>query len=119
MNARSTVAALGLSLFTVAEARAQETTCVSVDSAGVLGLTTSRWPAISADGRVIAFVGYSSNLVAGDANRCADVFVHDRGTGVTERVSVDSSGLEANGESESPSISANGLFVAFASAASN
>jgi hypothetical protein len=77
------------------------------------------WPAISGDGRLIAFMAYSYNLVAGDTNNSADIFVHDRVTGVTERVSVDSSGLESNGDSHSPSISADGQFVAFASAASN
>ncbi len=50
--------------------------------------------AISADGRFVAFSSFASNLVAGDTNGTWDVFVHDRQTGTTERVSVASDGTE-------------------------
>jgi len=92
---------------------------VSVDSSGAEGVSTSHFPAISADGQVVAFQSYSSNLVAGDTNGIDDVFVHDRSTGITERVSVDSSGVQGNHGSLGPSISANGQIVAFFSYASN
>ncbi|MDO8615493.1 MAG: signal peptidase I [Dehalococcoidia bacterium] len=91
----------------------------SVDSAGNQADGPSTFPAISADGRFVAFASDASNLVAGDSNRQSDVFVHDRQTGATERVSVDSSGNQANGGSSEPAVSADGRYVAFVSAASN
>lgn len=110
---------------------------VSVDSAGHQGNSASFDPAISADGRFVAFSSLASNLVAGDTNtfceiitfivnitepstsNCGDIFVHDRQTRTTERVSVDSAGAQANSTSFDPAISADGRFVAFISAASN
>lgn len=79
------------------------------------------FPAISADGRFAVFTSYASNLVPGDTNNTRDVFVHDRVTGKTERVSVASDGAEANGYNGSgwPAISADGRYVAFNSSASN
>ena len=74
---------------------------------------------ISADGRYVAFHSSASNLVAGDTNGCEDIFVHDRQTGQTTRVSVASDGSEGNYHSNSPSLSADGRYVAFASGASN
>ncbi len=77
-------------------------------------------PAISADGRFVAFASSASNLVAGDTNGVQDVYVRDRTLGVTERVSVaDQSGAQGDGRSFHPSISADGRFVAFASLATN
>src|SRR5262249_5663555 len=61
----------------------------------------------------------ASNLVPGDTNGVADIFVHDRQTGATERVSVDSAGVQGNDASLAPSISGDGRFVAFVSAATN
>jgi hypothetical protein len=72
---------------------------VSVDSAGNEGNGHSWGAAISADGRYVAFHSQASNLVIGDTNDGADVFVHDRQTGVTERVSVDSASKQGNGQS--------------------
>jgi Tol biopolymer transport system component len=92
---------------------------VSVDSAGNQGNGSSRDPAISADGRYVAFQSCASNLVTGDTNGRADTFVHDRQTGITERVSVDSAGNEGNSFSQEVHVSADGRFVAFASEASN
>jgi Tol biopolymer transport system component len=92
---------------------------VSVDSAGVQGNDGSCCPSISADGRFVAFESLATNLVPGDTNGFTDVFVHDRQTGATERVSVDSSGVQGNLDSYEPSISADGRFVAFSSDASN
>ena len=99
---------------------------VSVDSAGSGGNSTSMSSSMSANGRFVAFESIASNLVAGDTNNLADVFVRDTCVGgpggctpSTVRVSVDSAGAEGNGGSFSPSISADGRFVAFASIASN
>jgi Tol biopolymer transport system component len=93
---------------------------VSVDSSGAQGNALSGGPGISADGRFVAFMSYATNLVPGDTNGKADVFVHDRQTKVTERVSIDSAGLEGNGDSGGlPTLSADGRFVAFVSLASN
>lgn len=61
---------------------------VSVASDGVQANHDSRWPMISADGRWVVFVSRASNLVADDTNELPDVFVHDRQTGQTERISV-------------------------------
>ncbi|HYH51543.1 MAG TPA: hypothetical protein VEG38_18515 [Acidimicrobiia bacterium] len=76
-------------------------------------------PAISADGRVIAFTSAASTLVPGDTNGAEDVFVYDRETGATERVSLSSAGDQGDGASYDPAISADGRHVAFTSAASN
>ena len=95
------------------------TECVSVDSLGTQGNGESDYPAISADGRYVAFVSVATNLVAGDTNGFSDVFVHDRQSGVTERVSVDSTGTEAKWSALHPSISADGRYVAFDSHATN
>lgn len=96
-----------------------KTSRVSVDSAGVQSNSYSYSPSISADGRYVAFVSNADNLVDGDSNNVADVFVHDRQTGKTTRVSVNSDGSGANEFSGSPSISADGRLVAFDSGADN
>jgi len=101
------------------ETGATATEWVSVDSAGNQGNEESRYPAISADGRYVAFASWASNLVPDDTNGHYDIFVHDRQTGVTERVSVSSAGNEGNAISEFPAISADGRYVAFQSQASN
>lgn len=71
--------------------------------------------AISADGQVVAFASWATNLVAGDTNGDADVFVHDRETGDTSRVSVTSAGQEVVATSKHPSISGDGRYIAFES----
>ena len=92
---------------------------VSVGPHGVQADSDSHEPSISADGRFVAFVSFASNLVPGDTNGRFDVFVRDRVNGTTERVSVGPRGVQADSESEEPSVSANGRFVAFWSGASN
>jgi Tol biopolymer transport system component len=97
---------------------------VSVDSVGIEGNSNSWIAAISADGRFVAFESDASNLVTGDTNfcfgqSCRDIFVHDRQSGVTERVSVDSAGNQGNGFSDSAAISDDGRYVAFTSFDSN
>jgi Tol biopolymer transport system component len=96
-----------------------DTTRVSVASDGTQGNSYSHNPSISADGRYVAFISLATNLVAGDTNSSNDVFVHDRVTGETTRASVASEGTQGNWKSVSPSISANGRFVAFISLATN
>jgi Tol biopolymer transport system component len=101
-------------------ARAQTTERVSVDSSGAQGNSwTDYTSSISADGRFVAFSSDASNLVAGDTNGVTDVFVHERQSGVTERVSVSTDGAQGNSASSHPSISADGRFVAFSGEASN
>ncbi len=79
-------------------------------------------PTISADGRFIAFESLANNLVAHDTNNTLDVFLFDTGGGTTRRVSVTSTGAQANGPSYTgvqPSISADGRKVAFYTDATN
>jgi len=94
---------------------------VSVASSGTegLGLALSDYPSMSADGRFVAFQSQAANLVPGDTNAASDVFVHDRETGATERVSVAAEGSQGNNHSYQPSVSADGRHVAFASLATN
>jgi hypothetical protein len=95
------------------------TTRVSVDSAGAEGNSNSYQSNISADGRYVAFWSHASNLVAGDTNGFADSFVHDRQTGQTTRISLDSAGGQGDSNSYLGSISADGRYVAFFSYATN
>jgi hypothetical protein len=98
------------------------TTRVSVASDGTEGNASSDFSSVTSDGRFVAFVSGATNLVAGDTNGfVADVFVHDRQTGATTRVSVASDGTQGNGDSSVviPRISSDGRFVAFASLATN
>ncbi|GAA4703692.1 hypothetical protein Prum_021440 [Phytohabitans rumicis] len=95
------------------------TTQVSVSSSEVPADYESRFPAISADGRYITFSSSAGNLVRGDTNEAMDVFVRDRLAGTTTRVSVSSTGGQADGISDDAAISANGRFVTFATDAAN
>ena len=83
-----------------------------------LGNGGSGFPSISADGRYVAYDSSATNLVAADTNAMQDVFVHDRDTGATTRVSVASEGTQGNGGSWISSISADGRYVAFYGGAS-
>ena len=76
-------------------------------------------PWISGDGRYVAFDSDSASLVAGDTNRVRDVFIYDRDNGTVERVSVGPGARQANGDSQRPTLSSDGRFVAFWSAADN
>lgn len=83
-----------------------ETTLVSRSSLGVQGNSVSHSPAISGDGRYVAFLSHASNLVTGDANGVTDLFLHDRQQSQTARLAP------AVGQ---PAISEDGRYVAFAS----
>jgi Tol biopolymer transport system component len=93
---------------------------------GVSRSVNGRWgsgrsfqPSISADGRWVAFVSAATNLVAGDTEGYLDVFLVDRVGRTVERVSQTRSGAGGLGDSEGPSVSADGRFVAFVSSAAN
>jgi Tol biopolymer transport system component len=95
---------------------------VSVNDNGEEGNDLSFLPAISGDGRFVAFASVASNLVPDDTNGASDVFVFDRASRTIERVSVNNQGEQApNGfvPTSRPSISTDGRFVAFGSTASN
>ena len=103
-------------------AAAQVTRRVSVDSAGEEANGESRIPfpaALSANGRRVVFHSEADDLVPGDTNGVRDVFMHDRMTGETRRVSVSSAGGEANDHSFDTAISQDGTLVAFSSDATN
>jgi Tol biopolymer transport system component len=95
------------------------TSRVSVTTVGAEANGASSTPAISADGRYIAFQSIASDLVAGDTNTVMDIFLHDTQTPSTSRVSITSGGAEANGASSAPAISGDGRYIAFQSAATD
>jgi hypothetical protein len=92
---------------------------VSLSSAGVQANSVSTVPSLSSDGQTLAFVSFATNLVGGDTNGEFDVFVRDLQAGVTERVSVSSSGGQGNDESGAPYMSPDGRFISFHSLATN
>lgn len=94
-------------------------TRASVDSLGGEALGNSDAPALSADGRYVAFASDAADLVPGDTNDDSDVFVRDRQTGVVERASLGWNGNEARDDSDCPAVSDDGRFVAFMSRAWN
>lgn len=95
------------------------TTRTSVATGGAQGNGLSMLPAISADGRRVAFNSYSTNLVPGDTNQALDVFIHDRTTGDTVRASVATDGAQANNFCYGPKVSRDGRYVTLESAATN
>lgn len=111
------MAAVGL--FGVGFASAQVTSRVSVLSNGVQANGACREVVVASGGGHIAFSSQATNLVSGDTSDRWDIFVADLTTGVITRESVDSSGAEANEYSWTPSLSADGRWVAFVSAATN
>jgi Tol biopolymer transport system component len=92
---------------------------VSRSSTGARAKGNSHPLDISRDGRFVLFASYAANLVPNDTNGTWDVFVRDRQTGLTERVSVSSAEVQANGLSGGAAISDDGRFVAFGSSATN
>jgi Tol biopolymer transport system component len=80
---------------------------------------TSTSPAITPDGRYVAFSSWEDNLVPGDTNNSFDIFVRDRSTGGLERVSLSDAGVQGDDWSLGPAISSDGNLVAFSSLAKN
>lgn len=91
----------------------------SVNSEGLEASAGSRKPAISADGRFMAFESGADNLYAKDSNNREDIFLTDRNTGLTKCISLAASGKTGNGSSRNPTISADGRYVVFASDAAD
>ncbi len=100
-------------------ARGGVTEIVSVTSEGDQSSGYSVEPEVSDDGRHVVFYAAADDLVPGDTNGFADVFVRDRLTNETTRVSISSDGEQANGDCRFPTISGDGRMVAFHSSADN
>lgn len=96
-----------------------DTSRVFVNSAGGEANNFSQAPHVSEDGRFVVFESLASNLVPGDTNGVIDIFVRDRQTKQTARVSVASDGMQANNASVNPTLSADGRYVTFESFATN
>lgn len=92
---------------------------ISMGTGGEEGNGDSYSPAISGDGKSVAFESYSSNLVPDDKNGARDIFIWQSATNKIERVSVGEDGKDANAESYEASVSGDGNLVAFTSAAEN
>lgn len=92
---------------------------LSVSQQGQEANGASNNPAISADGRYVAFSSDASNLIFGDTNGFSDIFVVDAVTGTVTRESVATGGAQANGDSFHPSLSSDGRYVVFESNATN
>ncbi|HEX5221085.1 MAG TPA: hypothetical protein VFZ59_16090 [Verrucomicrobiae bacterium] len=100
------------------------TSLVSVSTNGFAGNGASRRAVMTPDGRYVAFVSEASDLVSGDTNKIADVFVRDLQTLTTTLISIGAVSTNPSltvpfGSSESPEISADGRYVAFSSTATN
>lgn len=95
------------------------TELVSISTDGKAGNTKSMNPTISSDGRFVAFVSFSNNLIDEDINENPDIFVRDLREGKTEVISLSSRGQQANHGSSNPAISADGRYVLFQSPARN
>ena len=98
----------------------QTTTLVSVNLSGSAGGNGDSLPVdLSADGRYALFESNASDLVPGDTNQAADIFLRDLSSNSTLLVSISTNGGVGNGTSRSPAITPDGRFVAFVSAANN
>lgn len=87
--------------------------------AAPIGDGHSYYTSVSADGRYVAFNSGATNLVPNDRNAKGDVFVRDRFSELTTRVTIGMNAGEANGRSYAPWLSADGRYVTFISYASN
>ncbi|MFK8112089.1 MAG: S8 family serine peptidase [Rubripirellula sp.] len=92
---------------------------ISRNTLGIQADSASGSPSISADGKFVAFDSTATNLVAGDTNAVGDIFLYNRELNSIERVTLVGANVEANGSSRTPSVNADGNFVAFSTAATN
>ena len=97
----------------------QTTVRVSVATDGAEADGASEKPSFSGNGRLVAFASHATNLVPDDMNGFQNIFLHDLVTGETRRVSLGLLGVDPDGDSSLPRISANGRYVAFLSLARN
>jgi Tol biopolymer transport system component len=92
---------------------------ISVDADGGEADGGSRNPSITDDGRFVVFASDAADLVAGDGNGEADIFLRDIDSGLNERVSVDVDGNDPDANSWTPIVNADGRYVAFHSGAND
>ncbi|HRF96130.1 MAG TPA: hypothetical protein PLZ51_13085, partial [Aggregatilineales bacterium] len=92
---------------------------VSVNSQGVASNQSVYGGSISDDGRYVVFTSTATNLAPDDSGGRRDVFLHDRQTGETRRISVNAQGIEGNQNSLDAIISSDGRYVVFTSTATN
>ncbi len=97
----------------------QQLDCLSVNAEGVTGNSDSPMPAISGNGRYVAFSSYASDLVANDTNQVADIFLYDQQTHTRSLITNGLDGSPSNGNSFNPVLSEEGRWIAFESEASN
>lgn len=95
------------------------TELISQSSNGAPGNVGSNGKSVSADGRYVGFQSWADNLVAGDTNSTGDIYLRDRALGLTERISLSTTGVQPTNQNWSPSVSADGRYVAFDTDASN
>lgn len=108
------------SMIAVRDYTSGTTQVVSLNTAGVAANGNSSNASISGNGRYVVFSSYASDLIGGDSNGKADIFLRDLSTGAIERISVNSTEQQSiGGDSVTPVISADGRYVAFTSYASN
>jgi hypothetical protein len=118
LGVATAIAAIGIGMVWPGHSGALTTTQLALSSSGSQAWLTNGWKA-TPDGRYVVFDSNASYIVSGDTNGVADVFVRDTISGTTTRVSVDSSGTQANSNSGDARISNNGRYVLFTSGATN
>ena len=104
----------------IRDRQAGTTERISVSSLGAEGNGNAEGPyPMSSDGRFIGFSSRATNLVSADNNAARDVFIRDRQSGTTVRVSVTSGGLEGGGYSKLKSITSDGSLILFQTSSDN
>lgn len=110
---------LTASMLAATAAYAESTAIISVNAQGQAANGISDRSAISPDGNWVAYQSSASDLVAGDTSNQSDIFLYDRSTTTTTRISLGLNGAQSDGLSSSPRLSQNGRFIAFESLATN
>ena len=113
------LARIGTALGLCLAAQGQDTSLISVSSAGAQADGESRAPSVSGDGRLVAFESSASSLVPGDTNGQADIFLHDLPSGAVSLISRSPGGQGADGGSSGPELSPSGRYLVYSSHASN